>query len=47
MLLCSFILQFQFVALAVDAIDGCGPSNKMHCQSQPKKTMVMLYWPFI
>ena len=25
--------QFKFTVLAVDAIDGCGPSNEMHCQS--------------
>ena len=36
-----------FLALAIDVIDRRGPSNKMHCQLQPKKTKVTLYYPFI
>ena len=35
--------QFQFMALAVDAINWRGPSNKMHLQLQPKKIKAMLY----
>ena len=30
------------MALAVDAIDGCCPSNEMHCQLQSKKTKVII-----
>ena len=33
---------FQF-RLAVDVINRCGPSIKMHCQLQPKKTKVRLF----
>ena len=32
------------MALAVNVIDRCGPSNKMCHQLQPKKTKVMLYY---
>ena len=35
--------QFCFMALAVDVIDRCDLSNKMHRQLQPKKTKVRLY----
>ena len=30
--------HFCFMALAVDVIDRCGPSNEMRRQLQPKKT---------
>ena len=40
----STAFQFCFMALAVDFIDRCGPSNKMHHQLQPKKTKVKLYY---
>ena len=33
--------------LAVDITDGCGLSNKVCCESLPKKSKVMLYLPFI
>ena len=35
--------QFQFMALAIDAVDWRGPSNKMRRKLRPKVTMVMLY----
>ena len=35
--------QFQFMALAVNLRDLRGPSNKMHCQLQLKKTNARLY----
>ena len=37
---CNF--SVPFVALTASAIDGCGPSNKMCRQLQPKKIKVML-----
>ena len=30
------------MGLAIDIKDGCGPSNRMRCQLQPKKTKVIL-----
>ena len=30
--------QLHFMALAIDVIDRCGPSDEMHRQLQPKKT---------
>ena len=35
--------QFRFMALAIDVINRRDPSNKMHCQLQPKKTKVSLH----
>ena len=35
--------QFRFMACAIDVIDRRDPSNKMHRQLQPKKTMVRLH----
>ena len=35
------------MSLAVDVINRHGPSNKMCCQSQPKKIKVRLYNLFI
>ena len=32
--------QFRFMALVVDVIDRCGPSNETRHQLQPKKTKV-------
>ena len=32
--------QFHFMVLAIDVIDRCDPSNKMHRQLQPKKVKV-------
>ena len=40
----SAALQFQCMALAVDAIDRCGRSNEMRYQLQPKETKVTLYY---
>ena len=34
------LLTRQSMALAVDIMHGCGPSNKMRIQLQPKKTKV-------
>ena len=31
------------MAHAIKVIDGCGPSNEIRHQLQPKKTTVMLY----
>ena len=35
------------MALAIDIINRRRFSNKIFCQLQPKKTDVMLYYPFI
>ena len=35
------------MALAINVIDRHGPSNKMRCQLQPKKTKLRLYYLFI
>ena len=43
----SAAFQFHFMTLAVNFIDRCGPSNKMRSQLWPKKTKVMLYYPFV
>ena len=32
------------MSFAVDIMHGCGPSNKMHHQLQPKKINIKLYW---
>ena len=32
-----------FIALAIDVINRCGPSNELHHQLQPKKTKARLY----
>ena len=32
--------RFLFMSLAIEAIDGCGPSSKKRFQLQPKKTKV-------
>ena len=32
--------QLQFMTLTIDSDDGCGSSNKIHRQVQPKKTKV-------
>ena len=36
--------QFRFMALAVNVIDRCDPSNEMRCQLQPIKTEVGLLY---
>ena len=43
----SYTFQFLIMTLAVDITDGCGLSNKVCCESLPKKSKVMLYLPFI
>ena len=40
----SAAFQLYYMALAIDAVDRCDPSNKMSCQLQPKKTKVTLYY---
>ena len=35
--------QLHFMALAVDVIDRCGPSNQIRCQLQAKMIKVTLY----
>ena len=35
--------QFRFMALALNFINRCDPSNEMRRQLQPKKTKVRLY----
>ena len=40
MIVAAFL--FRFMAVAVDAIDRRGPSNKMRRQLQPKKPKVRL-----
>ena len=35
--------EIHFMALAIDVIDKCSPSNKMRRKLQPKKTKVRLY----
>ena len=35
------------MAVAANLMHGCGPSNEMRHQLQPKKTTVRLYWPLI
>ena len=38
--------QFLCKALAIDTIDGRGLSNEAHRELLPKKSKVMLYFPF-
>ena len=31
------------MTFAIDTVDGCGLSNKVHCGLLPKKTKAMMY----
>ena len=42
-LIIAAAFQFHFMSLAVDVINGRGPSNEICRQLQPKKTNVRLY----
>ena len=35
--------QLCFMSLAIDVINTCGPSDKMHRQLQPKKSVLAIY----
>ena len=35
--------QFRLMALAVDVINRRDPNNEIHCQLQPKKTVLFVY----
>ena len=36
-------ISVPIMAIAIDAVDGCGSSKEIRRQLQPKKTRVMLY----